>query len=238
MKKTKLLTVLTFVSVAILVGCNNDSTSNNSVPNTDNQEQKDENDPGEQNNQDSSEDNGDDNDIEGGSSLVERNDDANDSESEEKEPNLGEGDTEDQLNLEIGDTGVIETTIEKFEMTINSVTVEKEIDGEKPDLGVFVLADVTFRNIHEEPLDLEQAVGTFEVTTSEDGGGYGPVSEFYNVEVEDLSGDLEPGEEVQGQILFEDNLGDKHYIKVNPGLISASAVKNQVMWKFSEEDSE
>ncbi|MEN0642152.1 DUF4352 domain-containing protein [Alkalicoccobacillus gibsonii] len=171
-------------------------------------------------------------------SLVDRDELEEEKEEDQNSPNLGAGDTEDQLDLAIGDTGTIETTIEKFEMTIESIQMESEIDGETPDLGVFILANVEFKNIHDEALDLQQAVDTFEVTTTEDGGGYGPVSEYYNVVIDAFEGELEPGDTVKGQILFEDQQGDTHYIKVNPGLVASSAVKNQVTWSFTEEDSD
>ncbi|GAF12526.1 hypothetical protein JCM19046_3668 [Bacillus sp. JCM 19046] len=172
--------------------------------------------------------------LEEGSGLVDRNtiDNNEADETDDSSPNLAEGSTEDQLDLTLGDTATIETTIELFEMTLDSVEVASEMDGEAPDLDVFVLADVTITNLADDPLDLEEAVEIFEITSNLEGGGYWPVSELYEVEVDTFIGELASGETASGQILFEGNEGDEHYIRVRSGLVAASAVKNQVTWTF------
>nr|WP_276569434.1 DUF4352 domain-containing protein [Shouchella lehensis] len=173
--------------------------------------------------------------VEEGSGLIERNTDDDEEDTNGSSPNLGEGSTEDQIDLTVGDTGTIETTIQHFELTIDSVAMDSNLDGEKPDLDTFILVDVTIKNLHNEPLKLEETVEIFEVTSDLDGGGYWPVSELYDVDVDELSGELSTNESVSGQILFENNEGEEHYIRIRSGLVAASAVKNQVIWTLPAE---
>ncbi|MEN0642156.1 DUF4352 domain-containing protein [Alkalicoccobacillus gibsonii] len=171
-----------------------------------------------------------------GSGLTDRNE-SSDSLEEDDRVNLAAGDTEDQLDLAIGDMGTIETTIEHFTLTIQSIEFLNELKGETPERDQFVLADVTIENINDDTLDLEQAVDLLEVTTTLEGSGGGDFSHLYEVD-QPLSGDVQPGESVSGQLVFLANDSEEYYIRVNPGLISSSAVKNQVIWTFTEEDSE
>lgn len=169
-----------------------------------------------------------------GSVLTERNE-PSDSSDEEDRVNLAAGETEDQLDLAIGDMGTIETTIEHFTVTVQSIEFLNELKGETPERDHFILADVTIENIKDETLDLEQAVDVLEVTTTLEGSGGGDFSHLYEID-QPLSGDVQPGESVSGQLVFLANDSEEYYIRVNPGLISSSAVKNQVIWSFTEND--
>ncbi|MBM0066646.1 hypothetical protein [Alkalicoccobacillus gibsonii] len=171
------------------------------------------------------------------SGLIDK-DELNEESNEEGSTNQDDGNTEDQLDLEIGDQATIETTISSFEFTLDSVEIKDELNAVVPDLDVFIVVDFTLTNIYDEPIMIEDATGIFEVTTDLDGGGYGDVSEQYDVDVKTVTGELQPGETISGQLVMEDQTNAEHYIRVNSGLVASSSVKNQAIWTFTEEDSE
>lgn len=104
------------------------------------------------------------------SGLVERNADDND-DSDGQNPMLDEGDTEDQLDLKIGDTGIIETTIATFAVTIHDARIEKSIEDEKPDRENFVLVDVSLENMSDSEIDIRDSLDVLELTGDLEGSG-------------------------------------------------------------------
>ncbi|MEN0642154.1 hypothetical protein MKY91_03110 [Alkalicoccobacillus gibsonii] len=171
------------------------------------------------------------------SGLIDK-DELNEESDEEDSSNQDDDNTEDQLDLEIGDQATIETTISSFEFTLDSVEIKDELNAVVPDLDVFIVADFTVTNIYDEPIMIEDATGIFEVTTDLDGGGYGDVSEHYDVDVKTVTGELQPGETITGQLVMEDQTNAEHYIRVKSGLVASSSVRNQAIWTFTEDDSE
>ncbi|MGN7312389.1 hypothetical protein ACTHQ4_14940 [Alkalicoccobacillus gibsonii] len=171
------------------------------------------------------------------SGLIDK-DELNEESDEEDSSNQDDDNTEDQLDLEIGDQATIETTISSFEFTLDSVEIKDELNAVVPDLDVFIVADFTVTNIYDEPIMIEDATDIFEVTTELEGGGYGDVSEHYDVDVKTVTGELQPGETISGQLIMEDQTNAEHYIRVKSGLVASSSVKNQAIWTLTEEDSE
>ena len=73
----------------------------------------------------------------------------NQTETEEEENGLEEnksdGEIGDQLDLGIGDTAVIESTIGKYEITLESAEFRSEIDGQKSELEDFILVNIDLK---------------------------------------------------------------------------------------------
>lgn len=69
--------------------------------------------------------------------LPERRDFGADDEEDETSTNLGEGTTEDQLDLTIGDTGKVESILHTIELTLNGVRFEESIGDETPERDFF-----------------------------------------------------------------------------------------------------
>lgn len=231
------------LSVGVLFACSDNTESDGS--NSSGEESTSSNDNGETAENGIDEDNNSTNEGEqdgesgenSGSGLIDKdeiNGDKENDESDEPEANLGEGETEDQLDLEIGDTAVIETTISKFEYTVKAIEIKDEIDSVRPDLDIFVVSDISIKNVSDEVINIEDAIGIFEVTTDLNGGGYGDVSQYYDVGIESIEGELQPDETFEGQLLYEDQSNAEHYIRVKSGLVSSSSVKNQAIWTFDE----
>ncbi|MEY8749547.1 DUF4352 domain-containing protein [Alkalicoccobacillus gibsonii] len=171
--------------------------------------------------------------------LTERIDSSSDDEETENDssPNLGEGTTEDQLDLRIGDTGKIETSLNMFELTVNSVEMMDDINGETPEIDKIILTDVTLKNLSDTTMDISEALDVIEITSMLEGSGFPDFSQYYD-SVETLEGQLESGEEIKGQLVFEENESDEYFIRVSEGLIAAGGAKNQAIWTFTKDEAE
>lgn len=145
------------------------------------------------------------------------------------------GEFEDQIDLKIGDTGQVETTLGKYEITIESIKEVEDIDGKSPMLDRFFIAEVKLKNIGDTAIDARDAMDNIEITEDLDGSGYSDYSPHFS-NTKALTGTVEPGDSVSGQAVFEGYEEDTHYIRVVSGLLAAGAVKNDVRWTFTNDD--
>lgn len=132
---------------------------------------------------------------------------------------------------------MIETTIGTAEVTLTSVTFQDTFEDESPELDLFVLANVTVTNMSEHSQSVNDIVSAFEVTPDLEGSGYSEISKHYEG-IDTWEGELEPNQTAEGQLLYQSVESPQQIIRVNPGLVSAEAVKQDVRWTFTEEDSE
>ncbi|MEK4563625.1 hypothetical protein MKX54_02900 [Alkalihalobacillus sp. FSL R5-0424] len=162
----------------------------------------------------------------------------NHNDKEESETSLEEDTPQDQVDLNIGDSGLIETASDKFKIKLNNVELTKNIEGIQPveNFDQFLLTNVTIINEHTEKIVLEDVIDIFEVTVLLEGSGYQEASGLYDIELDGFSGDLTPGDSVTGDLLFQTVQSENHYLRVTEGLIAASGVKNQVVWSFTEDE--
>ncbi len=151
---------------------------------------------------------------------------------------VGSGSFEDQEDLSIGDTAEISTNTGEYEITINSVTKEEEVDGQTAQLSFFILADVTVNNLSNDTLNAEDAIDILELTYDLDASGTGGDFSHLFDSIEGLSGELNNGEELSGEIIFESDDDDEMYIRVNSGLVASGAVHNNAVWKFDISEAE
>ncbi len=142
------------------------------------------------------------------------------------------GEFPDQVDLKIGDTGKVETTLGKYEISIDSITKEDKIDGRPSQSDYFFITDVTIKNIGDGSIDANESKGILEITQMLEGSGFTDVASFFD-SIEEIEGTLEPGESISGQMLFEEEEADTYFIRFTEGLIAAGGVKNQVIWTFT-----
>src|SRR5690606_25357717 len=71
---------------------------------------------------------------------------------------------DDQLDLGIGDIGVFDTTLGKYEITVVSAKVQDEIDGEQPQRDKFIFLDIIVKNISDDTQKVEDLLYAMEVT--------------------------------------------------------------------------
>lgn len=168
--------------------------------------------------------------------LPEKSEFGSDNKLDKSEPALEES-IKDQLDLRIGDSGQINTTLDTFEVTLHSVKFEESINGKTPERESFIIADITLKNLAQDPLTIQDALGVLEITGGLDIAGGSDYSHYYDA-IEPMEGELKGGQEINGQLLFEENKFEEYYIRVTEGLIAAGGAKNQAIWTFTREEAE
>ncbi|MGN7312388.1 hypothetical protein ACTHQ4_14935 [Alkalicoccobacillus gibsonii] len=165
----------------------------------------------------------------------------NQTEIEEEENGLEEkksdGEIEDQLDLGIGDTAVIESTIGKYEITLESAEFRSEIDGQKSELEDFILVKYRLKNVGEDSINIKETIGNLELTDYLEGAGMTDSSSEFN-EVETFDGELASNEEAVGEALYYVYEADEYYIVVIEGLVGSGGVKNQIRFTFQANEIE
>ncbi|KGA96957.1 hypothetical protein AJ85_17290 [Alkalihalobacillus alcalophilus ATCC 27647 = CGMCC 1.3604] len=160
-----------------------------------------------------------------------------DSETSDSNRVASTGEYEDQVDLIIGDTAQIASTIGEFEISIDSVEyTEEQIDGEGSLFDAWIIADITVTNIGETVLAPDNTIGVLEITSNLDGSGAPDYSSQFD-SIDGLEGELQPGETVSGQALFVIRDREEQYIRVNSGLVAAGGVKNNAIWTFETSEA-
>ncbi len=143
---------------------------------------------------------------------------------------------EDQLDLVVGDTAIMESNVASFEFTLNSVEMVEEIDGEMPELDGYIIASITIKNIGDEPIDAQETSRTFEYTDFLEGSGMPDDSQWYDA-YDGVEGDITPGDEITGTAVYEGYIDDENYLRVKPGLAGTGLI-NDAMFTFSLDELE
>ncbi len=216
----KLLTALSIgvLSIGVLAACNSDE--NGTEPTDETEEPVEEGNGSEAGNEDDpgNEENGDD----AGDELD--NGDSDDSPGDSNDGPVSTGEYDNQTELRLGDTGQIATTTGEFEVTLESVRQEDEVDGEVSMFDFFIVTDLTIKNIGDATIDIAESIDVLENTDDLEGSGSGDYSSEFE-SIDGLSGELAPGEEASGEAIFDVRTGDTQYIRVRSGLVAAGAVK-------------
>ncbi|MUK87037.1 DUF4352 domain-containing protein [Ornithinibacillus sp. L9] len=204
------------ISCSILVGCNDKQEPDKIQNNTENPNTEEEQD------------------------VNENEDNENIEESNKEETDTSssalDSDVEDQLDLQVGDTGVFDTTLGTYEMTVDSAEVtNSEIDGISPKFDNFILLDITIKNISEQVLDLDDLMVSMEATDNLDMAGYTDSSGIFD-SIEEITGTIEPGETVAGQFITESYDSDEYFFRKNPGNVAGGS-SNQVIWKINTDEA-
>ncbi|WP_185970951.1 DUF4352 domain-containing protein [Alkalicoccobacillus porphyridii] len=171
-----------------------------------------------------------------GETMDGEEDDHSEADSNESDA-MAEGNVEDQLDLKIGDTATIESTIGLYEITLHGVEVTQEVDGQLSELDEYMIAELTIRNIGEEPIDALDTIGNLELTDMPEGAGMTDSAEYFE-EVNSFEGDINPNEEATAQALYYTYDADEYYVLVNEGLVGTGAVKNQITFTFEKSEAE
>ncbi|MEK3887596.1 DUF4352 domain-containing protein [Bacillus sp. FSL K6-3431] len=165
------------------------------------------------------------------------NETSGDKENNEEKSNTSSGDFKDQTDLKIGDSGQAESTLGKHEITIHSVKMLDEIDGEAAMFDHFFVAEITLKNIGDKPIDAEDTIASLEITEDLEGSGSGDDSSFFN-SIEALTGTIEPGQSIKGEAVFDGREANTYYIRTVSGLIASGAVKNKTTWIFEKSETQ
>ncbi|WP_117168158.1 DUF4352 domain-containing protein [Paraliobacillus sediminis] len=206
MKNLIKLMVIGMVIGFVLVGCNNDDEANETSDN--------------QVTEDSTEVTGEDYEAE---------------EAEGDESASDESDSSSDSKLEIlslGETGIIKDSIGTYEITPTSFELLEATEEAEPSNGVFVLINLTIKNIGDESVDSSGLVNDSAALIDSD--DIAEFNEDYYKFVDAFDGEVESGEEISGQLLFDQAKTDNYSLMFGYGL---ETVSNQIKWGFSAEEA-
>lgn len=146
------------------------------------------------------------------------------------------GDTPDQLDLSIGDTGKFDTSLGTFDLTLDSAElIGTELDDITTELDEFILLDLTIKNTSDHTIKIEDVLLTIEITDDLELQGEKDRADLFD-SVDYFTGDLEPGEEKKGQFIAETYAADEYYFQESIGDVAAG-VSNQVRWTFKADEA-
>ena len=148
--------------------------------------------------------------------------------------NSSKGKPQDQENLKLGDTGVIQSTLGTAEITLKSIRKEADVKGTGSQLSHFLIADVEVKNIGEKDIKAKDWVDLLEMVWDMDGDGSENQSDYYDVQAIDT--DLAPGESAKGEAIYDTEDTDEYYLMIDRGLLSGGSVYNNVKWSFKKSD--
>lgn len=232
MKKIK-FTMIILLSMFVIAACSDKDTDNNTNEDPVDVENDNNENVGNENNE--PDETGNDNENNDTNNAIGNDDENNDTNDEEGSNDLGI-EEEDQLDLGIGDTAKVDSIHGVFELTLDSAEIiEDELDGEMSQLDDLILLGLTVKNTSDETLDVEDIMGNFEVTDSLDGTGFSDGADYFD-SVEKLTGELEPGEELEGEFITDIYDKDEYYFRLRSGF-SGSGQSNSVVFTFTAEEA-
>ena len=230
MKKLLLLMMTGLLAITVLAACgDDDDTAVNENDNT----ETDVTEEGETQNENG--DNETDTDDESNDSSEEtNNEDA--SESESSDGGLFEVTEEPQMDLGVGDTGLVQTSIGKYELTLDAAEiVGTELDGEESLLDELMVLELTFKNIDDKPLIAEDLMFNLGLTSSLEGSNTSNNAEFFE-SIAVFEGEIAPGEEKQAQFIADVKTSEEYYFRPNPGVV-ANSTHNDLLWTITDEEA-
>ena len=173
-------------------------------------------------------------------SEVEENEEPGETEDTNENDSSGSGPfevtEEDQLDLRVGDTGLIETSIGTYELTVESAEIlGSELDGQETPLDEIILLELTFHNIGDDAIIAEDIMSILRIGDNYDGSGYSNAAGAYD-SVEEFTGEIQPGEERTAQFIADIITGEEYYFRQRPGAVAAGTT-NEVIWTIPDEEA-
>lgn len=136
----------------------------------------------------------------------------------------------DQTGLNIGNTAYVESIIEKYDITLENVRFETEFGEETPEFKDFLIAEFTVENRNDEALDAYEAVNNFELERFSD------ISKHIDG-FEPISGELQPGEKVTGEVIYDAKDQDSQTIQIRAGTAAVGGI-DDISWTFERSQVE
>ncbi|WP_067727336.1 DUF4352 domain-containing protein [Oceanobacillus damuensis] len=143
--------------------------------------------------------------------------------------------TEDQENLTIGETGRFDSDLTTYEITLENAKIVEELDDTPSQLAGFIILDLTIKNTGEETQSVRDLLYGLEVTSDLERTGYQDYADSFE-SVEEMAGELKPGDEVSGQWVTMIAEGDTQYFRLRSG-VAGSGSSNQVTWIIASEEA-
>ena len=132
------------------------------------------------------------------------------------------GEEEEGQTGEIGEVIFHDSVLGDEEITLLSVSEAPEYEGEKPELDVFIIVEVSFENVSEEPiLQINQPSKMALNSTDYAFHGNEYTSEYLN-----------PGDTVTDTVIFDVKKSEEYRLDYNFGLFK----RLNITWFFDDED--
>jgi len=164
-------------------------------------------------------------------------DEKGDDSSSDSSAGLFEITEDDQIDLKMGDTAIVQTSIGTYELTVDDAEiVGAELDGVSTELEQLIVLDLTFKNVDDRTLNAEDIMSSLGITDILEVSNNHNSAEAYE-SIDDFEGELEPGEERKTQFIADVYIGEEYYFRQNPGVVAAGT-SNDVMWTITAEEAE
>src|SRR5690625_287183 len=164
-------------------------------------------------------------------------DEKGDDSSSDSSAGLFEITEDDQIDLKMGDTAIVQTSIGTYELTVDDAEiVGAELDGVSTELEQLIILDLTFKNVDDRTLNAEDLMSSLGITDILEGSNNHNSAEAYE-SIDDFEGELEPGEERKTQFIADVYTAEEYYFRQNPGVVAAGT-SNDVMWTITAEEAE
>ncbi|ADU31783.1 DUF4352 domain-containing protein [Evansella cellulosilytica] len=146
-----------------------------------------------------------------------------------EQDNIDSYESKDEV-LSIGDTGRMIDTLGEYEITIKEVEITDDIAENTPNMDRFIEIDLEIENVGDTLLDGIDLINT-NLFDEEDRM---QENRFYREYINNVEGEIQPGEILTGQILFEHHDSSFYRLVFGWGL---SSVSNELTWHFTADEA-
>jgi hypothetical protein len=220
MRKLTQLLFIMLLGVALLAACGEDTASDDNTTETNNNDATE----SEEGNERAEEEN---TNNEGTDNEANEDTEVDDEESNAENNDDSTGYAEDQ-DLTMGETGIYDSTLGTYEITLNAARTEDEVEGQDPIYDLYVITEVTIKNVSEDSIDAVELAASDMLNDQE--LSYGEAWD-YGFEGEKI----EPGETIDGELVFD--VSESSYYELVYGYAKPT-VANEVRWRFEVDDIE
>lgn len=145
--------------------------------------------------------------------------------------------TEDpQMDLGVGDTGLVQTSIGTYELTLDSAEiVGTELDGEESLLDELIVLDLTFKNLDDKPIIAEDIMYNLGTASDLEHTNNDNSANFFE-SIENFEGEIAPGDEVKTQFISDIYTAEEYYFRPNLGTVAAGT-SNDLLWTITDAEA-
>ena len=141
---------------------------------------------------------------------------------------------EDQENLKLGDTAVIQSTLGTAEITIKTFKEVKDVKGVGPQRAHFFISDIELKNVGDNTFKAADWMELLEMAWDLEVTGAPEDSDLY--EVQAVSGDLAPGDTANGEVIFDVDDSEEYLLMAERGLLAGGGIYNNAVWTLKKSD--
>lgn len=143
---------------------------------------------------------------------------------------------EPQIDLRLGDTAIVQSSLGLYELTLNSAEmIGTELDGEEALLDELIVLNLTYKNIGDKSFKGEHEMINFGIATDlESSQNTNAAKSFDSIEF--FEGDVEPGETREAQFIADTRINDEYYFGTGSGAV-ASGAYTEIRWTFTDEEA-